>query len=195
MKPRNICLFSTFTCLAILCVIIGLPIFLSGCNDEHSVCIDYNIKDAIVYNNKCTKYNGENDDDIAYNCNVKLMYSIKGVNQTCTLHRSDSDYCNPPVSHWSDLKRCENLNKMDYPMYSHHDMYIKNHKCYSHHYVHNLYVIGLSFLLIGMFFLVLVVIIWLTDNKYLNFLISKRNNEVSHIILNSVPNPASYEKI
>jgi hypothetical protein len=171
-----------FTILGALCFIIGIPIFLSGCNDQQTICINYNVYSANVISNNCIEYHGKNDDRIAYNCNVIVEYFLKNQPQTCSIYRSDSDNCDPPVSNWYYYYHCKNLNNMDYPIGSYHDIYVKNNRCYSHHYVTHLSHIGFGFLMTSV-----VLIGLLTISLLYNYYKLDMNNYISFNTYTALP--------
>ncbi len=157
--------------LAIIFIIIGLPIYMVGCDDKiGGYCNGFAKYTAKVIDNECNLTSGHSshgkssdDDAIGFNCNVHIQYIENGFNQTCPIYRSDSDNCSPLVFTWSQVHQCNKLNKKDYPLGKLFTIYVNkvDGRCETHHLVQKYAIIGFVFLIIAivLIFITLVIII------------------------------------
>ncbi len=158
--------------LAIIFIIIGLPIYMVGCDDKiGGYCNGFVKHTAMVIDNSCDLTSGyvshgrsgSDDDGIGFNCNVHIQYIENGFNQTCPIYRSDSDNCVPLVTTWHQVNTCNKLNKKDYPLGKLFTIYVNkvDGRCETHHLVQKYAIIGFVFLIIAilLIFITLVIII------------------------------------
>ncbi len=158
--------------LAIIFIIIGLPIYMVGCDDKiGGYCYGFVKHTAMVIDNSCDLTSGyvshgrsgSDDDGIGFNCNVHIQYIENGFNQTCPIYRSDSDNCVPLVTTWHQVNTCNKLNKKDYPLGKLFTIYVNkvDGRCETHHLVQKYAIIGFVFLIIAivLIFITLVIII------------------------------------
>ncbi len=158
--------------LAIIFIIIGLPIYMVGCDDKiGGYCNGFVKHTAMVIDNSCDLTSGyvshgrsgSDDDGIGFNCNVHIQYIENGFNQTCPIYRSDSDNCVPLVTTWRQVNTCNKLNKKDYPLGKLFTIYVNkvDGRCETHHLVQKYAIIGFVFLIIAivLIFITLVIII------------------------------------
>lgn len=145
--------------IGVLCLIIGFPIWMSGCNKYFGgPCVRYTPYDATVTSNECYITHGDHygDDVIGCNCNVHVKYVSKQVPITCNIYRSDQDECGDLVQSYSQLKKCNILNTQDYPLNKNITIYVSSTgTCYSSHYVKRLSIIGTIFLIVGFGFIII----------------------------------------
>lgn len=133
---------------AIIFIIIGLPIYMIGCDNKiGGYCNGYVKYTAQVIDNTCDLTSGYKSsgngktaiyDTIGYNCNVHVQYIENGNNITCPIYRSDSDYCSF-VTDWSQYRKCNKLNIKDYPVGSSHIINVNrvDGRCETNHIVQN----------------------------------------------------------
>lgn len=150
---------------SIIFIIIGLPLYMVGCHDKiGGYCNGFNIHLAKVIKNDCKLTHGHlnhgktsDDDAIGYNCNVRVEYIKNNNNMTCSIYRSDADDCSYLVIGQSQVKKCQKLNKKDYPINTIHPIYINkvDGRCETHHYVQRYAIIGLVFLILAGVFIIL----------------------------------------
>ncbi len=154
----------------IIFIIIGLPLYMVGCDDKiGGYCNGFVKHKAQVINNKCYLTTGHNthgklndDDAIGFNCNVYIQYTKHGRNITCPVYRSDSDNCNPLVITRSQVNTCNKLNNKDYPLGKIFNIYVNkvDGRCETHHYVQKYAIVGFVFLVIAG----LIIVCELTEN-------------------------------
>lgn len=146
-------------------MIIGLPLYMVGCDNKvGGYCNGFNKHTALVIDNECNLASGHHthgktadDDEIGYNCNVHVQYTEDGKNKTCLVYRSDYDNCVPLVETWKQVKKCNKLNKKDYPLSSLHTIYINkvDGRCETQHLVQKYARIGCVFLVFAGGFIVI----------------------------------------
>ncbi len=178
--------------LAIIFIIIGLPIYMVGCDDKiGGYCNGFVKHTAIVIDNTCDLTSGHrshgkssDDDAIGFNCNVHIQYIANGKNKTCPIYRSDSDNCSPLVFTWSQVHQCNKLNKKDYPLGKEFTIYVNkvDGRCETHHYVQKYAIIGFVFLIIAGVFIVIPLFIIVKD-IILNPLLARKYEPTNSIEL------------
>lgn len=146
--------------LCIVLTIIGLPIYLVGCDSVlGGYCNRYERTNMNVVGNQC--YLTERSQfrtavNIGFNCQV-YMQTFDNATK-CALIRSDDDYCKF-VTNWDQLDKCNTLNLSNYPIGSIHPIMINkvDGRCQSPHYTRQYALVGLSILIIaGVLFVYLV---------------------------------------
>lgn len=155
-----------FSLLLIIFLVIGLTLYLSGCDDNiGGYCNGFNIVNAKIIRNTCiTKHGrihhshsrsaGDDDDGDYQNCDVIVQYIENNVNITCSVYRSDMDFCGQVIDS-QQLRRCTRINEAGYEEGTYRKIYIKDGVCESHHYVGRIAIIGFCFLMIFVFFFLL----------------------------------------
>lgn len=165
--------------LSVIFIIIGLPLYMVGCDDKIGGYCNGFIKQSVtVINNQCYLTSGyvhhgktSDDDGIGFNCNVHVQYTEHDKNVTCPVYRSDDDHCTPLVITWKQVDTCNKLNNKDYPLGKIFNIYINkvDGRCETHHYVQKYAVVGFVFLMISSFLIlckIINVINYKNEQKY-----------------------------